>query len=93
MRLVGNIIATRMISDNFDHSLERQRTVREDCCNQSVSLRQSQRWSFFKSEAAGAREIEERETHRSYAGRGVRPLFLLFSKNGSRNGSGRNLAR
>ena len=40
MRLISNIIATGMISDDSDYSLETQRTMREDGCDQSVSLRE-----------------------------------------------------
>ena len=47
MRFVSNIIAARMIFDNCDRSLERQRTKREDGDKQPMSLRERQRWSFF----------------------------------------------
>lgn len=33
MRFIRDIISARMIPDNFDRSLERQRTKREDGCD------------------------------------------------------------
>jgi len=47
MRLIGNIIAPRMIFDQFEGSPRRQRWEREDGDDQSVGLGQSQRGSFF----------------------------------------------
>lgn len=47
MRLIGNIIAPRMILDQFEDAPRRQRWEREDGGDQFVGLRQSQRWSFF----------------------------------------------
>ena len=61
MRLIGNIISARMISDDFYHSLGVQKPVRENDCDQSVSLRQSQRWSFFKPEAQAEKEVKREE--------------------------------